>query len=297
MTYKKEDSAIILLSGGLDSSTVLYFAINNGYKKIYAISFIYGQRHHIEIMYAQKIAKSLKENIIEHKLINIDLGSFGGSALVDSNIQIPDSRFSDNENNYADFIPVTYVPARNTIFLSYALAYAEVKNIHNIFIGVNAVDYSGYPDCRPDYISKFQELANLATYIGTNDSSDHSSDEKYNKESETENFNSKDLNNKFNNSKKIKILTPLINLTKAQIIEMGLELGVDYSMTISCYNPHYYNKNDSFLNKFFNKKNKHNIENISNNDDICISCGKCDACVLRLNGFSKNGIEDPILYQ
>ena len=213
--------AVILLSGGLDSATVYAIAKNQDFD-CYTLGFDYGQRHKIE----QENAKRLSPN---HRTIRID--NFGGSALVDKNILVPkDSVINANE------IPVTYVPARNTIFLSYALAYAEVLKCHDIFIGVNALDYSGYPDCRPDYIAAFQTLADLATKAGVEGA-------------------------------KFKIHTPLIKLTKAEIIKQGTELGVDYSQTISCYDP---------------TDNK--------------SCGHCDSCKLRLKGFEDAGIKDPIIY-
>lgn len=210
--------AVILLSGGLDSATVCAIAKNEGYE-VYALSFIYGQRHNIEIDYAKTQAEIQK--VKEHKIINIDLRAFGGSALT-ADIPVPKDR---SEDEISHNIPVTYVPARNTIFLSYALAYAEVIEANNIFIGVNALDYSGYPDCRPEYIEAFEKLANLATKKGVEGSG-------------------------------FKIHTPLIKLTKAEIIKLGLKLGVDYSKTISCYDP-------------------------QNGEP----CGKCDSCLLREKGF------------
>ena len=192
--------AIILLSGGLDSATCLLIAKEQGYK-CYGLSFKYGQRHQFEIKSAKKLAKHYK--ISEHITLNIDLRKFGGSALTDS-IQVPKKR---NENKMSKEIPITYVPARNAIFLSFALAYAEVKNSNDIFIGVNALDYSGYPDCRPLFINSFEKMANLGTKTGVNDSS-------------------------------IKIHTPLINMKKSEIIQKGTSLGLDFKMTHSCYDPY-----------------------------------------------------------
>src|SRR5215213_7865551 len=206
--------AVVLLSGGLDSSTVLAIAQDQGFDA-YAISFKYGQRHEIELEAA------------------IDLRMFGGSALT-SDVEVPKSR-SDAE--MGDGIPITYVPARNTVFLSFGLAWAEVLEADDVWIGVNAVDYSGYPDCRPEYISAYQQMANLATRRGVE-------------------------------GKSLTIHTPLIDLTKAQIIQRGLDLGVDYGLTLSCYDP----------------------------SDAGESCGDCDACVLRLRGFEQNGVTDPAPY-
>jgi 7-cyano-7-deazaguanine synthase len=221
--------AIILLSGGLDSATCLAYAKNKGFD-LYALSFDYGQRHKFELESAKNVAECF--NVIEHKIINIDLRTFGASALTDD-IEVPDA---DKENMGKD-IPVTYVPARNTIFLSYALAYAEVRNCFNIFIGVNNVDYSGYPDCRPEYIEAYKKMANLATKSGIE-------------------------------GKKLSIHTPLLNLNKSEIIKLGINLGVDYSITHTCYNP-----------------------NEQGN-----SCGKCESCVYRLKGFKEAGIKDPVKY-
>lgn len=219
---QKNKKAVILLSGGLDSATVCAIAKSEGYE-IYALSFMYGQRHNIEIEYAK--AQVEIQKIKDHRIINIDLRAFGGSALT-ADIPVPKDR---SEYEITHDIPVTYVPARNTIFLSYALAYAEVIEANNIFIGVNALDYSGYPDCRPEYIAAFEKLANLATKKGVEGSG-------------------------------FKIHTPLINLTKAEIIKLGLKLGVDYSKTISCYDP-------------------------QNGEP----CGKCDSCLLREKGFREAG--------
>ncbi len=230
--------AIVLLSGGLDSTTVAKIAMNSGFE-VYALSFSYGQRHEIELEFAKKISKNM--NVKEHKIVKIDLRTFGGSALTDE-IDVPKSNENSNFNQTdTKKIPITYVPARNTIFLSYALAYAEVVGAFDIFIGVNAIDYSGYPDCRPEFIATFEKLANLATAAGVK------------------------------NSNKFKIHTPLIKLSKKEIIELGIKNGVDYSITHSCYDP------------------------IIENEKI-VSCGKCDSCKLRLEGFRLAGIEDELEY-
>lgn len=223
--------AIVLLSGGLDSTTVLAAVTNKAFD-IIALSFNYGQRHNYEIECAKEIATSY--NITKHQIANIDLGAIGGSALTDD-IDVPKNRDSGEMNSE---IPITYVPARNTIFLSYALALAEVENSFNIFIGVNALDYSGYPDCRPEYIESFQKMGRLATKSGVE---------------ETE---------------QLQIHTPLIDLKKSEIIKLGIELGVDYSKTHSCYDP---------LGK----------------DE---PCGQCDACLLRIKGFLDAGTSDPLHY-
>lgn len=220
--------AIILLSGGLDSATCLAIAKDMNFD-VYALSFLYGQRHEIEIDFAKKIAE--KFAVKEHKIAKIDLRIFGGSALTDD-IEVPKNR-DVNENK----IPVTYVPARNLIFLSYALGYAEIVGAFDIFIGVNAIDYSGYPDCREEFIRSFEETARLATAAG--------------------------LQGKF------KIHTPLINLSKQEIIAKGIALGVDHSMTHSCYDP-------------IIKEGK------------VYACGKCDSCQLRAEGFAKNNAKDGI---
>ena len=227
-----KQKAVVLLSGGLDSATVLAIAKNEGFE-IYALSFRYGQRHAIELDAAKQIAKSF--NVKQHIIVDIDLRTFGGSALTDE-IEVPKDR---NAYEMETGIPITYVPARNTIFLSFALAFAEVKNCEDIFIGVNAVDYSGYPDCRPEYIEAFTRMANLATKASVEDKHE------------------------------IKIQTPLIHLTKAEIIKRGLELGVDYSLTRSCYDP--------------NERGE--------------ACGHCDSCLLRLKGFKEIEIEDPAAYK
>lgn len=224
---QKPKNAIILLSGGLDSITVLAHAKQQGFA-CYALSFDYGQRHNAELEAAKKIAGHYK--VLEHKIMRLGLDSFGGSALTDDHIAVPCSPQTG--------IPVTYVPARNTIFLSFALAWAEVLDVHDVFIGVNAVDYSGYPDCRPEFINAFQTMANLATKAGVE-------------------------------GHEILIHTPLIDLSKAQIIEQGVKLGVDYAGTVSCYAA----------------------------DAMGRACGNCDACRLRKSGFESLGILDPTRYQ
>ena len=226
-----KNKAVVLLSGGLDSTTTLAIAKNQGFE-IYALSFDDGQRHRLELERAKIIAQKFK--VADHQIMTIDLRKFGGSALTDS-IDVPTNR---NEEEMSSEIPITYVPARNTIFLSFCLAYAEVKKAGNIFLGVNAVDYSGYPDCRPEFIAAFEALANLATKTGVE------------------------------GKEKLKIQTPLIQFTKADIIRRGIELGVDYSLTLSCYNPR----------------------------EEGTACGVCDSCLLRLKGFSQAGLKDPIEY-
>ncbi len=228
--------AIVLLSGGLDSTTVLAIAKNSGFE-IYALSFSYGQRHKIELELAKKIAK--KFLVKEHKIAKINLRIFGNSALTD-NIAVPKSTNTKHQT-LSTKIPVTYVPARNTIFLSHALAYAETVGAFDIFIGANAVDYSNYPDCRKEFIETFENLANLATAAAAE------------------------------NRGKFKIHAPLIAMNKKEIIEKGIELGVDYSQTHSCYDP--------IL-----------------KDGKVQACKECDSCKLRLAGFEKAGIKDNILY-
>ncbi len=220
--------AVVLVSGGLDSATVLAAALQQGYA-CYAISFDYGQRHRAELDAADRISTAL--GALEHRVVPIDLSAFGGSALTDDAIPVPESGVVPDE------IPVTYVPARNTVFLSLALAWAEVLGATDLFIGVNAVDYSGYPDCRPEFIEAFRQLANLATKVGV----------------EGEAF---------------AVHTPLIDLTKADIISLGTDLGVDYSQTVSCYQA----------------------------DATGAACGKCDSCRLRRDGFAAAGVPDPTRY-
>ena len=228
ISMNAKPKAVVLVSGGLDSSTVLAMAIQEGFD-CYTLAFDYGQRHRAELAAAQQVSDQL--GAIEHKVVKLDLSSIGGSALTDMSISVPD--YSDDEG-----IPVTYVPARNTVFLSIALGWAEVLGAQNIFIGVNAVDYSGYPDCRPDYIAAYERMANLATKAGVEGQTVH-------------------------------IQTPLIDLTKAQIIEQGKALGVDYSLTVSCYQA-----------------------NTSGE-----ACGSCDSCYLRREGFVQAGLTDPTRYQ
>ncbi len=225
--------AVVLLSGGLDSTTVLAIAQSENFD-VHALSFRYGQRHSLEIEAAKRIARNA--GVRNHQIVDIDLRAFGGSALT-AEIAVPKDRDLDS-HSAASEIPVTYVPARNTIFLSYALALAEVIESSTIFIGVNALDYSGYPDCRPEYIEAFGRMANLATRAGV--------------EGRT----------------RLSIRAPLISLTKAAIIALGTSLGVDYSLTTSCYDPTAAGE----------------------------ACGRCDACQLRLKGFSEAGLEDPIPY-
>jgi len=222
--------AVLLLSGGLDSATTLAIAKAEGYQ-VSALSFAYGQRHSHELKAAATIAKHFG---VEHRVITIDLGVFGASALTDNTIAVPKDR---SVQELSRGIPVTYVPARNTIFLSFALAWAEVLKAYDIFIGVNALDFSGYPDCRPQFINSFEDMANLATAYGVE------------------------------GGKRIRIHSPLIALTKGQIIKKGVALGVDYGMTTSCYDP------------------------VGER-----ACGHCDSCLLRKKGFNESGIPDPTRY-
>lgn len=224
-------NAVVLLSGGLDSATVLAIAKGAGYQP-HALSFRYGQRHAVELAAAVRVA--LNQGVASHQVVEIDLRQFGGSALT-SDIAVPKKASADE---IGSGIPITYVPARNTIFLSFALAFAEVTNSSDIFIGVNALDYSGYPDCRPEYIAAFERMSNLATKAAVE------------------------------GRQRVKIHTPLIQLTKAQIIRRGLDLGVDYALTSSCYDP----------------------------NPAGAACGRCDSCLLRLKGFAENGVRDPIAY-
>ncbi len=232
MLEKKDKKAVVLLSGGLDSATTLAIARSEGFR-CYALTFRYGQRHQQEIEAARKVANSLE--VIEHRCIDVDLAQFGGSALTDSAIEVPKDRADLGK---LVWIPPTYVPARNTIFLSYALAWAEVLSAFDIFIGINAIDYSGYPDCRAEFITAFERVANLATAATVQGKGQY------------------------------RIHTPIIDMTKAEIILTGTKLGVDYSLTHSCYDP----------------------------DEQGRSCGRCDSCRLRLKGFAEAGIKDPIEY-
>ncbi len=220
--------AVILVSGGLDSSTVLALAKSQGFE-CYTLSFDYGQRHRAELKAAQQVSEHF--DVLAHRVANVDLRAFGGSALTDDSIDVPEQAPQSG-------IPVTYVPARNTVFLSYALAWAEVLDAHHIMIGVNAVDYSGYPDCRPEFIEAYERMANLATKVGVEENA-------------------------------IKIDAPLITMTKAEIIQAGMANGVDYGLTVSCYQA----------------------------DDEGKACGKCESCHLRKQGFEEAGVADPTRYQ
>ena len=228
--YPSPPRAVVLLSGGLDSATVMADAIKSGYA-VTALSFQYGQKHAHEVDHARQIANAM--DVDDHCIIDIDLAQFGGSALT-ADMAVPKNQHVDQ---IGSDIPITYVPARNTIFLSLALGLAEVRGAYDIFIGVNALDYSGYPDCRPAFINAFANLANLATRVGVEE-------------------------------EKTNIHAPLLNLTKSEIIEKGLSLGVNYALTTSCYDPR----------------------------DTHEACGQCDACLLRLRGFRENGVTDPIKY-
>jgi 7-cyano-7-deazaguanine synthase len=227
-----EKKAVVLLSGGLDSTTTLAIARSEGFRT-YALTFRYGQRHAVEIDAARSIALSFE--VEEHVLVDFDLRRFAGSALT-GNLEVPKDR---PLASMAEGIPVTYVPARNTIFLSFALAWAEVIGANTIFIGVNALDYSGYPDCRPEYLRAYEQMARLATRAGVE------------------------------GGQELRIEAPLLHLSKAEIIRRGLELGVDYGLTRTCYDP----------------------------SPDGSSCGHCDACLLRLKGFAENGLRDPAPYQ
>ncbi|MGI8663843.1 MAG: 7-cyano-7-deazaguanine synthase QueC [Acidimicrobiales bacterium] len=224
--------AVVLLSGGLDSATVAAMAQRDGFA-VHALSFRYGQRHDSELTAAARVAAALC--LVEHRVATIDLGMFGGSALTDSTLEVPKGR---DEAAMGQDVPITYVPARNTIFLSFAMAWAEVLGAAEVFIGVNALDYSGYPDCRPEFIKAFQAMARLGTRAGVEGT-------------------------------ELTIHTPLIAMTKARIIEAGTQLGVDYAMTVSCYEA----------------------------DERGAACGECDACVLRRKGFVEAGIADPTTYR
>jgi 7-cyano-7-deazaguanine synthase len=230
MEAMKPRPAIVLLSGGLDSATTLAIARVAGYAPLYTLAFDYGQRHRYELTRARKLADL---NGARHRQVTIDLRQFGGSALTDD-IDVPKDSLAEPGTGG---IPITYVPARNTVFLSFALAWAEVIDADDVFIGVNALDYSGYPDCRPEYVEAFEAMARLGT-----------------------------KRTRFN------VHAPLVHLTKAQIIRRGIELGVDYSVTLSCYDP------------------------IEKSDGAVLSCGHCDACILRKRGFAEAGVHDPTMY-
>ncbi len=226
-TQKIAKRAVVLSSGGLDSTTVIAIAQSQGFE-VYSLSFDYQQRHRVELEAAAQVASTL--NVVEHKVVCLDLRTIGGSALTDDNIAVPEA-----SNDVG--IPVTYVPARNTVFLSIALGWAEVLDARSIFIGVNAVDYSGYPDCRPEYLAAFQSMAALATKAGVE-------------------------------GNPIEILSPLLKMSKAEIVQQGMKLGVDYSLTVSCY-----------------QANK-----------LGEACGTCDSCFLRAKGFEDAGVADPTRY-
>jgi 7-cyano-7-deazaguanine synthase len=223
---------VVLLSGGLDSTTTLAIAQEAGFET-YALTFRYGQRHEVEVEAARRVARLMQ--VARHTVLDIDLRAFGASALTDD-IPVPKGR---SEAEIGTGVPITYVPARNTIFLSFALAWAEVLGARDIYIGVNALDFSGYPDCRPEYIAAYQHMADLATRVGTDE------------------------------GKPIEIHTPLIELTKKEIIQLGVALGVDYSITTTCYDPSASGE----------------------------ACGECDACLLRLRGFEEAGLTDPVSYR
>ena len=229
MSDSTQPKAVVLLSGGLDSTTVLAIAQSQGFE-CHTMSFDYGQRHKSELIAAQQVAKAFAAKT--HRVISVDMRNIGGSALTDETIAVPVDGVAENE------IPITYVPARNTVFLSYALALAEVVQAQDIFIGVNAVDYSGYPDCRPEFISAFETMANLATKAGVE-------------------------------GNKLSVQAPLMKLSKAEIIRLGVSLGVDYGITTSCYQA----------------------------DEKGRACGVCDSCRLRKQGFAEAGVEDPTPYQ
>lgn len=253
--------AVILLSGGLDSATAGAMAKAEGFE-LYALSFRYGQRHAVELQAAVEVAKSL--GVAEHKIAEIDLRLFGGSALTDD-ISVPKDR---SESEMSADIPVTYVPARNTIFLSFALGWAEVLQAHDIFIGVNAVDYSGYPDCRPEFIESFEKMANLATAYATKKASLPESQRDSKAISSQWRQDSPRIGVADSGNDGIRIHTPLIHLSKAEIIQQGAALGVDYRQTVSCYDP----------------------------DEQGRACGHCDSCSLRKKGFARAGVNDPTVY-
>ena len=229
----EEKKAVVLLSGGMDSTTVAAMAKQQGFA-VYALSFDYGQKHKVELEFAARVAAAA--GVERHAVVKVDLRSFGGSALTAGDLDVPKHRSAEE---MGVGVPVTYVPARNTVFLALGLAWAETLGATDIFIGVNALDYSGYPDCRPEFIQAFERMANLATKMGTED------------------------------GRRITIHTPLIAMTKKEIVETGLRLGVDYAMTVTCYDP----------------------------SDDGAACGACDACLLRLKGFAEAGVADPARYR
>ncbi len=231
-------AAVILLSGGLDSATVMAMARDEGFA-CHALSFRYGQRHGVELQAARRVAEAF--GAASHRIVDVDLRAFGGSALTDDGIAVPRGR---DAKEMAEGIPVTYVPARNTLFLSYGLALAEVMDARHIFVGANAVDYSGYPDCRPEYLAAFEHMANLATRMGVEAESD---------------------------AQRVKVRAPIVAMTKGEIIQRGVALGVDYAMTWSCYDP-------------------------QPGKDGPLACGGCDACQIRRKGFVDAGVADPTRY-
>ncbi len=228
-----EKKAVILLSGGLDSATVGAIARQQGYR-LYCLSFDYGQRHYCELEAASRVARSL--SAVRHLTLRLDLNLIGGSSLTDQKLSVPRNKVSADESE----IPITYVPARNTIFIAHAVAWAETLEARDVFLGVNAIDYSGYPDCRPDFIQAMERAVNLGTKLGVNEKAPY-----------------------------FRLHTPLIELHKDEIIQLGIKLGVDYGLTHSCYDP----------------------------DDQGNPCGQCDSCCLRLRGFAVAGLDDPLDYQ
>ncbi|NWF76441.1 MAG: 7-cyano-7-deazaguanine synthase QueC [Nitrospirae bacterium] len=253
----KDKKAVILLSGGIDSATTLLLAKSEGYE-LFTLSFDYNQRHKRELESAQMIASTI--GVKKHLIIHFDLREIGGSALT-SEVEVPSFKFHPSS-----FIPVTYVPARNTIFLSFALAWAEVLEVESIFIGANAVDYSGYPDCRPEYIKAFEDMANLATKASVL------------------------------GKLKFSIIAPLINLKKSEIIKTGIKLGLNYALTWSCYDPQpaIAGVQGSRFKVQINKENKTKLKTQKLK---LIPCGRCDSCVLRARGFKEAGIEDPLIIE
>lgn len=265
--------AVVLLSGGIDSSTTAAIAKAEGYE-IYALSFDYGQRHFIELESAKRVAERLGAK--KHLIIKFDLREIGGSALT-ADIEVPKigaedqgserskpRNFSNSEPQSLQIIPVTYVPARNTIFLSFALGWAEVLEASDIFIGANAIDYSGYPDCRPEYLKAFEDMSNLATRASVE------------------------------GRIKFKINAPLLYMTKVEIIKKGLEIGFDYSLTWSCYDPQEV-KAEEQRGRRSETKNLQTSE-LPNFRNIYVPCGRCDSCIFRAKGFRESGIKDPLLY-
>jgi 7-cyano-7-deazaguanine synthase len=258
----KSKAAVVLLSGGIDSTTTMAIVKAEGFE-VSAITFNYGQRHHIELNAARLCAKHF--NVKRHLIVNFNLREIGGSALTSDEIEVPKDRIQSiehktqilNNENLGSEIPVTYVPARNTIFLSFALSFAESIGAEDIFIGANAVDYSGYPDCRPEFISAFEQMANLATKAS------------------------------IEQGKRFKIRAPLINFTKAEIIKKGLELGVDFSLTWSCYDPQERKKEEGRRER---DEGERKISSFT-----YIPCMHCDSCILRAKGFKEAGIEDPLM--